>query len=275
MNVAIIGCGYVGMALILFLAKKGYFITAVTSSRKKLKLLNNIAQKTIISSAKDETELFQLIDNNDLIILNLNLEKPEEYENQYLSLAKLIKQTAIKINFPKMLIYTSSSAVYGDHGGRWVDEEAPLHPFTEEDKLLIETEKTILNIVETAGWNICVFRLAEVYGPGHEISDIIKNLKDHTLPGKGQNFTNMVHLNDILAAINYAITHKLSGIYNLADDDHPTRKELYDKVCEKMHLSPVKWNPLHVRLHHGNKRISNHKIKAAGYSFLSPKRLLA
>ena len=68
--------------------------------------------------------------------------------------------------------------------------------------------------------------------------------------------------------------HHLTGIYNLADDDHPTRKELYDEISKKFQVPEVTWDPSLTSLRSGNKRVSNHKIKQSGYRFVHPHRVL-
>jgi len=84
----------------------------------------------------------------------------------------------------------------------------------------------------------------------------------------------MIHKDDCAAAIDYALNHKLEGVFNVADDEHPTRRELYGHIAKKYRLAEVKWDPTLTGLHSGNKRVSNHKIKAEGFAFLHPTRVL-
>jgi nucleoside-diphosphate-sugar epimerase len=128
--------------------------------------------------------------------------------------------------------------------------------------------------LEEIGWRTCILRCAEIYGPGRELSKRVKQFGGHTLPGSGSNYTNMIHKADCAAALDYALRHHLEGIYNLSDDEHPTRKELYDTVAHRFKFPHVLWDPTHPSLHTGNKRVSNHKIKAEGFAFLHPHRVL-
>jgi NAD dependent epimerase/dehydratase family enzyme len=84
----------------------------------------------------------------------------------------------------------------------------------------------------------------------------------------------MIHKSDVSAAIDYALRHQLDGIFNLADDDHPTRNELYAAVAKQNHLKPPHCDPTLVTIRNGNKRVSNHKIKSEGFVFRFPHRLL-
>jgi len=273
MNIAIIGCGYIGSALATLWAKKGYHITATTRNVSNLEKLAKIAQKSQILKNSDETELTTLILNNDVLVVTIAADGPKHYESAYLDTAKMFHQIASAIDQPRHLIYTSSTSVYGDHNGLWVDEESPLLGGDELSKILIQAEKTYLSLGEL-GWPISIFRLAQIYGPGRDLSHKVKELEGHVLPGSGEHYTNMIHKTDCAAAIDYALRHHLQGVFNLADDEHPTRKELYDTICQKFRLPKVKWDPSHAGFPTGNKRVSNHKIKAEGFAFHHPHRVL-
>lgn len=273
MKIAIVGCGYIGTEVAKIWNKKGQHVTATTRRPERLEQLSAVAQKGQIWKGTDEEELVHLIADNEVFLVSIGADAQDQYENAYLKTAQLFRHLALEMDLPRHLIYTGSTSVYGDHHGLWVDEESLLKPNSDPAKILQETEKAYLSLSEL-GWHVCVLRLAEIYGPGRELSKRVRNLENHTLPGTGDPYTNMVHKADCALAIDYALKHNLEGIFNLADDDHPTRKELYDQIAQKFRLPKVHWDPAHKALHHGNKRVSNHKIKAAGYAFKHPHREL-
>lgn len=273
MNILIIGCGYLGAEVAAAWKKKGHNVTVTTRSPDKLDLLAKVSQKAIVIKGNDEDEFAPLIADNEVILVTIAADHPEHYESAYLHTAQIFRHLALEMDLPRHLIYTSSTSGYGDHHGQWVDETSELHPKSDQAKILIETEKQYLSLQEL-GWHVCILRLSEIYGPGRELSHRVKQLQGHTLPGTGDQYTNMVHKTDCAAAIDYALRHHLEGIYNLSDDEHPTRKELYDSVSHKFHLPRVKWDPHHTALHTGNKRVSNHKIKSEGFAFHHPTRIL-
>jgi len=273
MNIAIIGCGYIGSALASLWSQKGYHVTATTRNMANLEKLRKISQKSQILKGNDEKELTSLILNNEVLLVTIAADRADQYENAYLDTAKMFHHIALQINLPRHLIYTSSTSVYGDHQGLWVDEQSSLLANNESSKILIETEKSYLSLTEL-GWSVCIFRLAQIYGPNRELSKKVKELEGRTLSGNGEHYTNMIHREDCTAAIDYGLRHHLEGIFNLADDDHPTRKELYDIICQKHHLPKVKWDPSHTEFPGGNKRVSNHKIKAEGFVFHHAHRVL-
>lgn len=273
MNIAIIGCGYIGSGAAALWTAKGDHVTATTRNMENLAKLNAIAQKSQILKGSDEAELTKLISNNEILLVTIAADGPNYYESAYLETAKMFYKIASDTNLSRHLIYTSSTSVYGDHQGLWVDEESDLLSKDELSKILIEAEKTYLSLMEL-GWSVSIFRLAQIYGPGRELSKKIKQLEGHVLPGHGDHYTNMVHKTDCVEAIDYARRHHLQGIFNLADDEHPTRRELYDTICHKFQLPKVTWDLTQSGFPTGNKRVSNHKIKAEGFIFQNPHRIL-
>ncbi|HSW73503.1 MAG TPA: SDR family oxidoreductase [Chlamydiales bacterium] len=273
-QIAIIGCGYVGTELAKQLGKKGFFVTCTTRNKKKLSSLNKVAQHSAICRGSDEKEVAQIIKDQDVIVVTVSADSMDAYKDTYLRTAQTLRHFALEKKKPKTLIYTSSTAVYGDQNGYWVDENSPLSSDSDPIKVLIETEDTFLSLAKL-GWKVCVLRLGEIYGPKRDLVRKVKDLQDHVVPGKGDTYTNMVHLQDIVGAADYAITHSLEGVYNLADDDHPIRKDLFEKVAEAHRLKKPVWDPhLTMKLTRGNKRVSNHKIKSAGYVLKYPHRVL-
>ncbi len=273
MNIVIIGCGYVGTQVAAIWKKKGHYVTATTRNPEKIDSFIRHTQKSLLLKGNDEDELVPLIANNDLILVTIAADSPEHYESAYLNTSQILRHLALEMDLPRHLIYTSSASIYGDHHGQWVDETSELRAPGDQAKILIEAEKNYLSLQEL-GWHVCLLRLAEIYGPGRELSHRVKQLEGHILPGSGEHYTNMIHQLDCASAIDYALKFHLEGIYNLSDDEHPTRKELYDAVSHKYKIPKVKWDPHHTPLHTGNKRVSNHKMKAEGFAFRHPHRIL-
>lgn len=273
MNLVNIGCGYIGTEVASLWTKKGNAVTVTTRSPDRLDALSKVSQKSLILKPDSEEELIPLLTHNEVILITIAADSIDHYESAYLHTAQIFRRLAIEMNLPRRLIYTSSTSVYGDHQGLWVDENTPLLAVSDQAKTLIEAEKIFLSL-QDFGWQVCVLRLAEIYGPGRELSRRVRHLEGHSLPGTGDQYTNMIHRDDCVFAIDYCLRHHLQGIFNLADDEHPTRKELYDLISAKFHLPKVSWDPRLTGLHTGNKRVSNHLIKAQGFAFHHPHRIL-
>jgi nucleoside-diphosphate-sugar epimerase len=273
MNIAIISAGYIGNDVAVLWTKKGHNVTITTRNMDKLADLSRLAQKCVMLKDNDLGELYPLILNNDVILVTISSDVPDEFEETYLETANAIRRIALDRTPPRRLIYTSSTMVYGDHRGLWVDEKSKLKNKTEQGQIMIETEHAFLSL-EELGWRVCILRLAEIYGPWRELSQRLRSLQGQTLPGSGKNFSNMLHRADATAAIDFALKRRLAGIYNVADDDHPTRQDLYEQIAQKLGLPVIQWDQKTGSWRGGNKRISNHKIKAKGFTFRHPHRLI-
>lgn len=264
---AVIGCGYLGKEVASIWTRKKDSVTATTRRPEKLPELSKLTQKGVLYTGRDIEELAPIVYANELLLVSIGADRPEHYENAYLHTAQFMRRFAVEEGVIRRLIYTSSISVYGDHQGYWVDETAELRAKSEQGKILLQTEHAYLSLADL-GWSICVLRLGELYGPGRELSDKLA----HASVASSETYTNMVHKVDAALAIDYAYRHKLEGVFNIVDDDHPTRKELFDAVSKKLHLPPVHWQPFAPNMHSGNKRVSNHKIKGEGFSFKYPHR---
>ncbi|MGB3722978.1 MAG: SDR family NAD(P)-dependent oxidoreductase [Pacificimonas sp.] len=112
---------------------------------------------------------------------------------------------------PAWLGYLSSTGVYGDCGGAWVDETAP-----------IGGGRRTARAAADAAWlaldpRTHVFRLPGIYGPGRSPFQRLRDGKASRIDSPGQVFSR-IHVDDICSALLAAMTHPRPGIYNIADD---------------------------------------------------------
>ena len=123
------------------------------------------------------------------------------------------------------------------------------------------------------GLNVCIYRLGEIYGPGRWIEERLKRSYQKKFSGDGSPYTNLIHLNDIVSAVNLAINQNLQGIYNLCNDFHIPRRDFYDLLCKKHNIPTIQWDDQLATPHGGNKRVDNQKMKETGFVFSSlPKK---
>ncbi len=115
--------------------------------------------------------------------------------------------------------YLSSTSVYGDHNGAWVDENTECVPSNEKSRIRLLAEQQWLNLFSKHELPVHIFRLSGIYGPNRNCLEQIKNGKDFTIIKKGQYFSR-IHVADICMATITSIKHPISGgIYNVSDDE--------------------------------------------------------
>jgi nucleoside-diphosphate-sugar epimerase len=270
MNIAIIGCGYVGCAIAEFWQQKMTFIiTATTTSPERVPTLEKVAHKVIVTPGNDREKLTSVLHNQDIVLLSVGAKGRDLYEQTYLQTAHAIVEILPQIPTIKQIIYTGSYSVYGDHNGAWVDEETLISPNHDSGKILQATENVLL-AASSNKLGVCILRLGGIYGPNRELMKIFSRFPGTTRPGTGEDIANWIHLDDIVGAIEFARLHHLQGIYNLVDDAYLTNRELLDRLLAKYDLPKVKWDHTVKSNRAYNARVSNQKIKQAGYKLIHP-----
>lgn len=272
MNVAIIGCGYVGYTVAqCWQQKMNFVVSATTTSPERVPALQSVAQKVVVTRSNDLDSLKSVLHNQDVVLLSVGAKGAEVYEETYLQTAETLVSVLRQIKSVKQLIYTGSYAVYGDRNGVWVDEETPLAPATLNAQILRKTEDVLLS-ASNENLRVCIFRLGGIYGTGRELVKIFNRYSGTTRPG-GEDITNWIHLDDIVAAIEFARHHRLQGIYNLVDDAHLTSRDLLDSLFENHNLPKVIWDTSIKSTRPYNALVSNEKLKEAGYQLIHPQMI--
>jgi len=270
--VLIVGCGYVGTH-VAYALKNKFPVVVTARSDKHLEELR--ASFTFVEhlDTNNLEEFERVAYPHEAIIVTVAAKDMRSYHETYLKTAENLAILLFKNTFVKHVIYTSSTSVYGDHEGCIIDETTTPQPTSEQSSILLETERQLLACT-TQTRKVCIFRLGEIYGPSREISSRVKHYQGKSAPGDGSFPTNMIHVDDISRAITFALQHSLEGVYNLCDDDHMPRAELYNTISLKYHLPKVNWDPSQKTHHSSKKIISSQKLKQAGFIFSHPKRQL-
>lgn len=120
---------------------------------------------------------------------------------------------------PEWVGYLSTTGVYGDHDGGWVDEATPLTPSTRRGKWRVAAETAWQNLAEKNDLPLHIFRLAGIYGPGRGPFAKVRNGTARRIIKKNQVFSR-IHVEDIAQVLHASIHKPRAGaIYNLCDNE--------------------------------------------------------
>src|SRR5690606_21126144 len=115
--------------------------------------------------------------------------------------------------------YLSTTGVYGDHGGGWVDEGTPVAPATRRGAWRVAAEAAWRGLAEETGLPLHVFRLAGIYGPGRGPFRKLREGTARRIVKPGQVFSR-IHVEDIARVLEASMARPDPGaIYNVCDDD--------------------------------------------------------
>ena len=151
-------------------------------------------------------------------------------------------------------------------------KETPTAPNNPNGEILDRTEQTLL-AANSDNLRVCILRLGGIYGEGRTLLKIFSRAFGETRPGNGEDTTNWIHLDDIVGAIEFARSSQLEGIYNLVDDAHLPIRELIDNLCQKYDKPKVTWDASQTKTRAYNSKVSNEKIKLAGYKLIHPQMI--
>jgi nucleoside-diphosphate-sugar epimerase len=273
MNIAIIGCGYVGYAVAQYWQQKTAFtITVTTTTPERVPALEETAQRVVVVKGNHSEGLKAVLQNQDVVLLSVGSKGVNTYEETYLHTAKTLVSVLKQCPCVKQLIYTSTCSVYGNHNGAIVDEETTVIPSTSNGQILIETENLLLQ-ASNEQLRVCLLRLGGIYGVGRELVKIYSRVAGTIRPGNGNEPANWIHRDDIVAVIDFVCKHRLQGIYNVVDDANLTNREVIDRVCETHNLPKVTWDSSQESKRLYNAKVSNKKIKDAGYQLIHPQMI--
>lgn len=173
--------------------------------------------------------------------------------------------------------YLSTVGVYGDHGGGWVTEETPGSPILGRSIERVDTENGWSAEASVAGVPVAHLRLSGIYGPGRNAFVNLTRGSARRIVKPGQVF-NRIRVEDIGGACLFLAEKGLGGIYNVTDDEPCPPQDVIVEAARLMALSPppeqdfetAEMTPMARSFYGANKRVSNAKLKRAGYTMRFP-----
>lgn len=259
-NILIIGCGTIGGQLALQLAAQGHTVTGLkrnppaTASGINYVAADIIAPETLSGLAISPDVVF--------FIVSADARTEQSYHDIYqLGLANVLAQ------FPKPpWFFISSTSVYGQTQGEWVDEESDANPVALTAQLIRQAEQRVV----AANPDNVVVRFSGLYGAGSlhllrmaRAAPVIQQTPPY--------FTNRIHQHDATGILAFLLQKRLEGArlqpYYLASDDDPA--PLWDVVswlAQRMGCPPPSAKA-QGPVDESNKRCDNRRLKALGYRF--------
>ncbi len=266
-RVAIIGCGYVGSALGEALVRDGHDVVGTTTTPTRAEGLRALGIEPEVIELAEVKRLHALLLDREAVYLTVAPRRQGEcYREVYLAGVKNLL-LAVGCTAVKRIVYTSSTRVYGQCDGGWVDESSPTDPRDENGRILLEAEHALLAGVGQCGGQVgcgvsesaetprglkpgarrdehtvyaTVVRLGGIYGPGRDLVARIRS-RAGTQRSDGDTYVNLIHLDDIVSALIALLDVRHHGVLNLTDGQPEPRREFYDRVLSRAGLPPIRW----------------------------------
>ena len=263
-KILIIGCGAIGTELAHVLSAKGHQVTGLkrnppTSGNHKINYF-----KADISSAKDLDNL-----DTDFDQLFFIVSTGGRADTGYHAIYETGLNNLLAVFPDKPWIFVSSTSVYGQWQGEWVDENSTAEPDNANSRLIRQAEQKLTAINPD---NIIV-RFSGIYGPGREY--LLRQAQQG--PSIQQNppyFTNRIHQQDCVGVLAFLLEQRLAGValeqcYLASDDDPATLWDVMSWLTGQLQCQAPTVKTVNQDAGM-NKRCSNQRLKALGYQFNYP-----
>ena len=165
--------------------------------------------------------------------------------------------------------YLSTTGVYGDRGGDWVDENSDLKPTVERGRRRLAAESDWRGLWKNRAFPLHIFRLAGIYGPGRSAIDSVRSGTAKRIVKPGQVFSR-IHVDDIATVLLASMAHPNPGAaYNVCDDNPAPPDEVIAYAAELLGVEspPVvpfekaELSEMARSFYADNKRVRNNRIK--------------
>lgn len=267
MRVLIVGCGYVGIPLGAELARLGH---EVVGARRDAAASEELTAAGIIPVVADVTrpETFAAITGQfDWVVNAVSSTRggEDEYRAVYLEGTRNLIAWLAPSSLKKF-VYTSSTSVYGQTDGSLVKETSPTQPAGATSRLLVETERLLLDAARDAKFPAVILRVAGIYGPerGHLFQQLLRG--EAKIAGKGERLINMIHRDDVVGCILSALKSGRAGeVFNACDDEPVAQLHFFRWLSETLgkYMPPFDTGAENAERKRGltQKKVSNRKAR--------------
>ena len=287
MKVLFAGCGDIGVrAIRTLLGNSLYDHWETLAMRRKPSALPSDIE-AIQGDLCDSENFLSILDNSniDVIVVTLTPDSMSDqgYLDSYVNGANVLKSTIKKLSYrPQLIIWVSSTGVYGQSCGEWVDESSVASSRSYRGKRLLEAENLVKSISKELVTNnstlikSVIVRFSGIYGPGRV--RLLNQIKKGNIASKHPvSWTNRIHVVDCAGIIIHIIDlysqkKDISNLYIGTDNQPVPAYEIQSWLANHMRVKIEENNdiPKNIDNKNINRRCNNKLIKDSGYNFIFP-----
>jgi len=229
LNAIIIGCGDIGIRVGQRLQQQHYQVTGIVRSAESAAKLESLGFKAVIFDLDQPGLPLPTIQTYNLIFY---FAPPTEDGEHDLRMKNLLSTLTPTSEPPARIIYISTTAVYADSKGKWINEQTPAQPGSSRGKRRLDAEQQLIEFQHHHPVNISILRVSGIYSanrlPFRQIKARQAILKLEAAP-----FSNRIHADDlanicIAAALN---TDKATAIFNVSDGNPGSISQYFKEVA--------------------------------------------
>jgi nucleoside-diphosphate-sugar epimerase len=267
-KVLIVGCGSLGYQLAQVLAEAGHDVTGIKRNSPPITPDKFSIVNADITVSQDLERLDTDFDHIFFIVSADSRNESSYFDIYEIGINNLLNKFA-KAGSQAPWFFVSSTSVYGQNQGEWVDEDSVTEPNKNTSLMIVKAEQKLKKISPT---NVVV-RFSGIYGPGREY--LLRTAKQTPLIQKyPPYFTNRIHQRDCVGVLLFLFERQLAGInleqcYLASDDDPAPLWDVISWLAGQMYVPhpSAKVGEYDLDM---NKRCRNDRLKKLGFSFIYP-----
>lgn len=258
----VIGSGFLGFPLTQRWRSEGNSVFATTRSDHRASIFSDAGLQPIVLDTTKPATLEQLQTLKfDTVVVAVGMDR-KRYDSVHDVYVGGLRNVLDNLNESiGQLIYVSSTGVYGDFAGAWIDENSPTEPQRDGGKACLEAEQ-LLQSSDFAD-RTTILRMAGLYGNERvPTKSAVESKQWNKLSATG--YLNLIHVDDAVSAICLVADQNITGETFLVADSNPTlRREYYQHLADMFELGPIPWTDIEPDPNSrgsSSKRISNQKL---------------
>jgi nucleoside-diphosphate-sugar epimerase len=263
MSKLILGCGYLGSRVARRWLEAGEVVHAVTRSPARAAEFARRELKPIVADIAAPASLAGKLPEADTVLYAIGYDRGSGSSRDEVQIAGLQAVLEALPSRTGRLVYISSTGVYGQTSGEWLDEESPCQPTREAGRVALAAEELLAR--HPLGQRAFVLRLAGIYGP-----DRIPHRRDlmagRPISAIAESYLNLIHVDDAAAAVLAVEAHGRPPRMFLVSDGHPVRRsDWFAELTRLFAAPPPRFEPpspeaLAASRAGSDKRISNARL---------------
>jgi nucleoside-diphosphate-sugar epimerase len=234
----IFGCGYLGLRVARRWLAAGHMVYAVTRSQSRA---DELAARGLSPWVGDVTrpETLRGLPEAETVLYAVGYDRRQGQSMHEVYVAGLNNVLGALPGSTGRVIYVSSTGVYGDSAGEWVDEHTPCRPQREGGRACLAAEQALA--AHPLGARGVVLRLAGIYGPGR-IPRKELLLAGEPIPSPAEGYLNLIHVDDAAAVVLAAERAPTPRVYVVSDGHPPRRRDYYMELARLAEAPPPRFS---------------------------------
>jgi len=254
----IIGCGYLGQRVAALWHQAGHTVQALTRSEPRAEEFRRQGWQPILGDLTQPGSLPRFAEI-DTLLLAVGLDRRAGHSQREVYVRGLANLIDACDHPPRRIISVSSTSVYGQEQGEWVDEDSVTEPQAENGQVCLEAER----LLHERWPHAQIVRSAGIYGPGRLIARVEQLRNGAPLAGRPDAWLNLIHVDDLATAVLAVVDRAPPGSTWLAVDNRPlTRQEFYLALTRRVGAPDPRFLEGDSAVAGGlNKRCSNRRLR--------------